>query len=555
METVDLLKGLQAIEKRTERVSDEHVVATYVDSGGLSDALSNRDNGIIYGRRGTGKTHALKYLEQTESRKNNLVIYIDIERDLGSTEGIYSDSSINVVQRATRLLVDVLGIIHNRLVEEAFDGPLGDSLQDIEIMCDHFGKILVTDQGEVERNAASEVGSTTSAGFSASFGKDSTFGVDGKSEESEKSSNATRVKQTGVVRHRVHFGAFGSLLGKVVSAHPANRFWLLIDEWSGLPTDLQPYLAEMLRRLFFSIPKVSVRIAAIPHRTAWRLKREDGGYIGVEVGAELFPILDLDEFVVFPARNKEEQTNRATDFYKRLLTRHLNQALKEQSSPLLENSDQMVRLLFTQMTALQELVRSAEGVPRDALLIASRAALRAGTRPISTDHIRRAASQVYQTTKQALLNANLEARLLLDIIIHDVINQKKARAFLLSPDDVLNPLVQQLVDERILHVIKRGYSSKSHPGARFDVLQIDYGCYVQLLQTVNAPKTMFGESNPDDNFFMQLFYGDEYYEDADIESTVVVPEDDYRAIRQAVLDFPSAMSRVAASVQTGRVVE
>lgn len=548
METSDLLKALQGIEKRTERVSDEHVVATYVDSGGLSDALANRDNGIIYGRRGTGKTHALKYLEQTEAANGAFVVYIDVERDLGSTEGIYSDSSIGVVQRATRLLVDVLGIIHNRLVEEAFDGSLGDCLDDIDIMCDHFGQIVVSDQGEIEKTTGSESLESGSVGFSGTLNSTG-IGFNAKADSSEKQTASTRVKQTGVVRHRVHFGAFGSLLGKVVASHPAPRFWLLIDEWSGLPLDLQPYLAEMLRRLFFSIPKVSVRIAAIPHRTSWRLKREDGGYIGVEVGAELFPILDLDEFVVFPARNREEQTNRATDFYKRLLTRHLNQVLKDRGSPQLEGRNQMVRLLFTQTTALQELVRAAEGVPRDALLIASRAALRAGTRPISTDHVRRAASQVYQTTKQALLNANPQARQLLDIIIHDVINQKKARAFLLSPDDVSHPLVQQLVDERILHVIKRGYSSKSQPGARFDVLQIDYGCYVQLLQTANAPRLLFGEGAEDDDFFMGLFYGDDEFapllDDAEaLQDGIIVPEDDYRAIRRAVLDFPSALLRL-----------
>ncbi|MEW2163358.1 hypothetical protein AB0912_10205 [Streptomyces sp. NPDC007084] len=397
METADLLKALQGVEKRTERVSDEHVVATYVDSGGLSDALANRDNGIIYGRRGTGKTHALKYLEQTEAADGAFVVYIDVERDLGSTEGIYSDSSISLVQRATRLLVDVLGIIHNRLVEEAFNGPLDVCIDDIDLMCDHFGQIIVSDQGEVEETRGSESLEAGTAGFDANFGSSPRMGITAKADSSEKLTDSTRIKQTGVVRHRVHFGAFGSLLGKVVAAHPAPRFWLLIDEWSGLPMDLQPYLAEMLRRLFFSIPKVSVRIAAIPHRTSWRLKREDGGYIGVEVGAELFPILDLDEFVVFPARNREEQTSRATDFYKRLLTRHLNQVLKDRGAQQLDGHTQMVRLLFTQTTALQELVRAAEGVPRDALLIASRAALRAGSRPISTDHVRRAASQVYQT--------------------------------------------------------------------------------------------------------------------------------------------------------------
>ncbi|MFD3555207.1 hypothetical protein ACFWWA_24395 [Streptomyces goshikiensis] len=542
METSDLLKALQGIEKRTERVSDEHVVATYVDSGGLSEALSNRDNGIIYGRRGTGKTHALKYLEQTEAANGDFVVYIDIERDLGSTEGIYSDSSISLQQRATRLLVDVLGIVHNRLVEEAFEGRLADCLQDIDIMCDHFGQVVVSEQGEIEHTSGSETQESGGAGFSATLGAAPRIGLTGKADSSEKLTDSKRVKQAGVVRHRVHFGAFGSLLTRVIGAHPASRFWLLIDEWSGLPLDLQPYLAEMLRRLFFSIPKVSVRIAAIPHRTSWRLKREDGGYIGVEVGAELFPILDLDEFVVFPARSRQEQTDRATDFYRRLLMRHLNQVLKERGGDQLDDADQMVRLLFTQSTALQELVRAAEGVPRDALLIASRAALRAGGRPIGTDHIRHAASQVYQTTKYALLNANPEARQLLDIIINDVINQKKARAFLLHPDDVSHPLVQQLVDERILHVIKRGYSSKGQQGARYDVLQIDYGCYVQLLQTANAPRSLVGEAAGGEDSILGLFYGDEFVD----SEQLVVPVDDYRAIRRAVLNFPDALARVQA---------
>ena len=180
METTDLLKALQGIEKRTERVSDEHVVATYVDSGGLSDALANRDNGIIYGRRGTGKTHALKYLEQTEARNGNFVVYIDVERDLGSTEGIYSDTNVGLAQRATRLLVDVLCIIHNRLIEEAFDGPLSFHLQDIDLMCDHFGQILVSEQGELEQSQGSEVLSAGSAGVTGRLSANPQFNLSGE---------------------------------------------------------------------------------------------------------------------------------------------------------------------------------------------------------------------------------------------------------------------------------------------------------------------------------------------------------------------------------------
>lgn len=219
-------------------------------------------------------------------------------------------------------------------------------------------------------------------------------------------------------------------------------------------------------------------------RTQWWVLRGDGnGYIGVEVGAELFPVLDLDEFVVFPARSKAEQTTKSTTFFKSVLHRHLSRILSDDGIEPPESPDQTIRLLFTQVTALQELVPAAEGVPRDALNIVARAAVRAGDTRICTDHIRAAADQVLQTTEAALLNGVPPAQRLLDVIIQDVISAKKARAFLLLPEHTSHKLVQRLVDDRIVHVIKRGYSHSDQVGVRYDVLQIDYGCYVQQLAT------------------------------------------------------------------------
>jgi hypothetical protein len=254
------------------------------------------------------------------------------------------------------------------------------------------------------------------------------------------------------------------------------------------------------------------------------------------VGAELFPLLDLDEFVVFPARSRDEQTSKSTDFFKTLLHRHLNRVLAEEELGRIDAPDETVRLLFTQVTALQELVRAAEGVPRDALNIVARAAVRAGDTRISTEHVRAAAAQVYTTTKAALINGVPLAQRLLNVIIQDVISAKKARAFLLLQEHTDDPLIQRLVDDRILHIIKRGYSHSDRPGIRYDVLQIDYGCYVQLLSTQSAPQSLFGESLTDDDTVFGSMYG-----------TAAVPEDDYRAIRRAVLDLPAKLKEIGAT--------
>ena len=72
------------------------MLATYVNVESLTAALGARDNGIVSGRRGTGKTHALKYVAQTERGKGNRVVYIDMEQDVGSTEGRYADPNLSL---------------------------------------------------------------------------------------------------------------------------------------------------------------------------------------------------------------------------------------------------------------------------------------------------------------------------------------------------------------------------------------------------------------------------------------------------------------------------
>jgi hypothetical protein len=534
METKDLLRALQDIEKRAERVYDDaQVIETYVDAGGLVDALMTHDNGVVYGRRGTGKTHALKYLAETRRAAGDFVLYIDIEQDLGSTEGLYGDGSLPIAERASRLLVDVLAKIHDAMMEDGFEGR-GD-LATLEAILDHFGEVVVADEAEAQQSTEdtrqASSGGTVGASLGATGIPSLSAGL--RSGTSSGTRHTGSLTTRGPIRTRVHFGAVTDLMRKAVTAHPAKRFWLLFDEWSGLPLELQPYLAEMLRRLFFGLPKVTTRIGAIPHRSEWRILRADGnGYIGVEVGAELFPLLDLDEFVIFPARSRDEQTTKSTEFFKNLLHRHLNRILSEENIGHIEHADETTRLLFTQITALQELVRAAEGVPRDALNIVARAAVRAGDTRIATTHVRAAAAQVFTTTKAALLNGVPLAQKLLDVIIQDVISAKKARAFLLLQEHTDNPLIQRLVDDRILHIIKRGYSHSDRPGIRYDVLQIDYGCYVQLLNTQSAPQSLFGVQASEEQIYGSMY------------SNVTVPEDDYRAIRRAVLDLDSKLELI-----------
>lgn len=113
------------IAKRAERQDDEVLQRTFVDFGSVFTALSSIDHQIVFGRRGTGKTHLLSVLRQAKQANGELAIQLDM-RNLGSAGGVYADPSIPITQRATRLLVDVLAAIHGQLLEQAVehDGPI-----------------------------------------------------------------------------------------------------------------------------------------------------------------------------------------------------------------------------------------------------------------------------------------------------------------------------------------------------------------------------------------------------------------------------------------------
>ena len=185
----------------------------------------------------------------------------------------------------------------------------------------------------------------------------------------------------------------------------------------------------------------------------------------------------------------------------------------------LEREDDLVRLGFTEKRSFDELVRAAEGVPRDAINIAAKAGFRAGNRKISVGDVRAAAQSWFQADKEAALQSRARAQQLLHWIIDRVIRQKRARGFLVSQRSAEDPLLLALFDARVLHLVRRGYSGQDAPGERYDVWVIDYGAYVDLIHTSAAPKGL-------------LPYGDDMDDDF-----VEVPTQDLRAIRRAILDL------------------
>jgi len=511
--------ALLKLAKRAETYDRQHLIDSFVDVGPLSTLLSNPDNQILFGRRGTGKTHVLGYLANEVQQRGFTPVQLDM-RTIGSTGGIYSDTRVAISERATRLLVDTLCAIHDQLLTQTLEnaeeydlshlGPLLDRLIEASTTVVVEGKVEIEDKTSSAKTEAAH----EKAAISLS-GKEGLGGALGGSRESrQQTEEERRTTREGTERLRVHFGSVGRELENVVRALPGAQLWLILDEWSEIPLDLQPYLADLLRRTVLPIRGLTVKIAAIEQRCNFRIPDPAVGHIGIEVGADAAASINLDEFLVF-----ENNPDLAKRFFRDLLHRHVRAIVGTANNPPIpDSSNQFINELFTQRPAFEEFVRSAEGVPRDAINIIGIAAQRAIDNSISIPDIRAAARTWYMRAKQQAVATKPSAQQLLTWIIDEVIQHRQARAFLLAAE-ARDELIEFLYDARVLHVIRQGVSAQDLPGRRFNVYSLDYGCYVDLINTTRAPRGLF---------------------EADVDGQagfVQVPDTDFRSIRRAILDL------------------
>ncbi len=386
----DLNKAFLRLSRRAEANDRSTLVATFVDMGPLFTLLGSIDHQVLYGRRGTGKTHALLYLAETLRAAGDLPIYLDM-RTIGSTGGLYADSSVPVAERATRLLMDVLGGMHAALLEAVVDGPSDLNLGVLGPLLDEFGTAMT--EVQVVGTITEEAGGSERRQADTRSSADVSLAMDGASLKASRSTGSSTEEQSsartstvGTPRHRVHFGALGSVLTRISSSFGKRRVWVFLDEWSVIPLDLQPLLADLVRRSLFPTKGLTVKIGAIEQRSNFKAAGAQGDYVGIELGSDATADVNLDDFMVF-----DNDAARSTEFFQELLFKHYKSAASELGQTnVVDRASELVRIAFTQRNTFEEFVRAAEGVPRDAINILSLSAQRAGSAPISVEIVRSA---------------------------------------------------------------------------------------------------------------------------------------------------------------------
>jgi hypothetical protein len=522
MPATTLNTAIVRLLKRAEEEDPATLAETFVDINALFARLSSRDSQVMFGRRGTGKTHALMYLQESLRADGETVVYLDL-RLLGSSGGIYSDQNVEISEAGTRLLVDVLQSTYDALVDQAFEeSTTNDSgsdqlLSHLDALSEAIGNVEVV--GETEDRTSTGVSGSSQTQLGINVAPLSAFA---RTHEGKQLAAEREVILRGVSRQRVHFGSVAAAFRKLIPNLPGKRLWLIMDEWSHVPMDLQPLLADLIRHCLLPIPGVTVKVAAIENRSVFHLYRGDGGYTGIELGADMAADINLDEFMVFTAAG-----DGASDFFAQLFQRHIRAASDGDKSVDFGSPEEFIEAAFSSEGAFHELVRAAEGVPRDAINVLSKAALHASDRRISLRDMREAARAWYLNDKESILRTKPAGRALLHWVIDHVIGRRRIRGFLLRQDSESH-LIEWLYDARLIHLIKRSLAAKDQPGVRFDAFAVDYGCYVDLLNTRGAgPRGLF-------------VVGD--------DNELSVPDDDLERMRGAILDLDEFAQSEAAGI-------
>ena len=504
---------IMKLNKRSEKFSKDYLINTFVDSGTLIESLMNTDNQIIYGRRGTGKTHALNYLHGLVDQKGDICVSIDL-RLIGSTAGIYQDNDSSLIERSTKLLVDTLELIHEELrsiiiSRELMESNICNALNNLAVAITDIrieGDVQISSQNKTATNDKLHSNMQLEATLS------SILLQLGYSCDTEKTiENILTTIQSGKQKHHIHFGTLNKELRELAKLLNGIHVWILLDEWCSLPIDLQPFLADLLCRTFFPIQNITVKIATIEQKTCFKKQNADNSYIGFELTSDVSTPIDLDNIMVF---NNNKDLSKA--FFSKLIYYHIKANITEQNTVV--NESELMKIIFKTQSAFEEFVKASEGVPRDAINILSLAVTDNNIDNIDIQKVRKY-SKLWYTRSKSKDIINKQSKDLLIWIIDEVISHRKARAFLV-PADTNDSLLNELFDARVLHILKDNISSKDKPGKRFIVYQIDYGCYVDLINTSNAPKGLFTVLN-----------------ESNEEIYVDVPEDDYRAIRRAILNI------------------
>lgn len=445
----DVVKVLRYIEENM-RVTDQTSIE-YLDPQGNIDRLSIRQNHIIFGRRGSGKSLLLKSLRKS-TEFSCISVNMEDFKDIS-----FPNSIIQVQKSILKQLIPVVKEMHSKFTFAYLmkSLPLHRKLaKQIKILDEQLIHPDQYDKSFREKKA----GKVSGKGKGKVGGSEFETGVE--SSEEVEISKQIKIDKLDILKNKL--SDIKELFSEV-AAFIDNDIYLILDDFYFIRKDEQPYFLDFFHRVSKNTP-LYLKVATIKHRS--KLYVQDTSYIGIEIPHDAQPLI-LDYSL--------QDFDALVTFMKNLL-QHINQKV---------GVDIKYDELITD-NAFRFLCLASGGVPRDFFsLLISLEPLLGGKSVSKPNVIEKAIESVANKMEYFRKDAENEDVLLehyLRIIKEDIIENKKWNAFLLSNSEVqkypqINQAIKELVDLRFIHLVNTNISSANSDGTRYSAYMLDIGLF------------------------------------------------------------------------------
>jgi hypothetical protein len=452
MKNTDLNKVLKYIEENI-RVTNQTTIE-YLDPKGHIERLNSKQNQIIFGRRGSGKSLLLKSLKEKKTDIVCLTINLEDFKDIS-----FPDSIIQVLKSLISQLKSVVDNKRTILKPKLwFSGRqiINQYSSLLKVLNERLNQPDVYDESIKEKKGNKVEGQAKSG-----YGKTEASMSAELSEEIEKS-RAFKIDKLNVLKNELP--QFKQLI-ETTSSYLGKDIFLILDDFYFIRKVDQPYFIDFFHRLSKDT-SLYLKVATIKHRSSLYIQGES--YVGVEIGHDA-QALNLDYSL--------ENFGSLVTFMKDLL-KHINSKVG-------------VQIDYTELltdNAFKFLCLASGGVPRDffSLFILLGNKMLDGQKSISKPNVIDCSIENLPNKLDAFKTDSVEEKELLDYYLQyirqEIIDTKRFNSFLVSNSELLkfpqiSQALKELVDLRLLHLVNSNTSSAPSDGLRYSAYMVDIGLF------------------------------------------------------------------------------
>lgn len=488
-------QAIVALAERSDDHEDEFVIESFYDYDVIGHFMNNK-NQIVQGSRGMGKTHILKFLEKTLSNVVDKSIYcIFLDCCVNGSGGICglndtAESSNHPFNKPTRFFEIFLKRVCHKLqvfYREQYLFEDQKTKDNVFSLLSDLQNSISTGSEVIDNSTlimVDETDTTESIHYLGNITVSNGTDIVQKRNKENARNISKKRKQNAHTRYSFTFPKFSFTLEELLKITDI-RIILLLDEWTFVPPDIQPYFAEFLRRTLLRISRIKLKIAVVPQGNQFQrtINGKNNQNIGFGIGDDIKFELDLDR--VYSVDNAPLDI---ISFCFGFLCKHLSAMLK-----ISITEAEFTYNMFKNDRAAFMLVRASEGNPRDFILLTEkciRGFLSKENFVINDEKVILKARELYETSK--LKNISQSARRLLTKLIKYVIHRHHNRGFLIDQDCLDNSYdLQALINARIIHILKENIMDYDQSvTGNCALLILNFGAYCETLNA-GCPINLF----------------------------------------------------------------